>query len=157
MDLSIRAAVLADVDDIVAIWMEGWHAAHAAIVPKSLVRLRTRDSFRERVLAHLAKISVAVGSHVLGFYYLDDDELDQFYVSKTARGKGVATAMMLHAEAQLTEAGHATAWLGCAIGNDRAARFYEKAGWVNTGPFDMELETSEGLFLLTTWRFEKTL
>ena len=53
--------------------------------------------------------------------------------------------------------GVARAWLACAMGNNRAARFYEKCEWENVGISTEHMETSEGPFALDVWRFEKTL
>lgn len=93
----------------------------------------------------------------LGFHMLKDDELYQLYVSAEARGKGVAAALIADAEDQLRERGFATAWLACAIGNERAARFYEKSGWRRAGNMINHLETQEGAFDLEVWRYEKSL
>jgi len=50
-----------------------------------------------------------------------------------------------------------TAWLACAIGNERAARFYEKHGWRRAGIVTNAAETSQGVFMLDVWRYEKTV
>jgi ribosomal protein S18 acetylase RimI-like enzyme len=47
--------------------------------------------------------------------------LYQLFVSPHARGSGVAAALIADAEARLAERGVQTAWLACAIGNDRAS------------------------------------
>jgi hypothetical protein len=60
-------------------------------------------------------------------------------------------------EARLSAAGVATAWLACAIGNDRAARFYEKRGWRRAGTMMNLAETDNGTFPLEVWRYEKSL
>jgi GNAT superfamily N-acetyltransferase len=73
------------------------------------------------------------------------------------RGSGIAAALIADAEARLSEAGVATAWLACAIGNDRAARFYEKRGWRRVGIMLNQLETPNGIFSLEVWRYEKSL
>ena len=65
--------------------------------------------------------------------------------------------MIADAETRLFERGVETAWLACAIGNDRAARFYEKCGWRRVGTMMNELETSNGIFPLEVWRYEKSL
>jgi ribosomal protein S18 acetylase RimI-like enzyme len=93
----------------------------------------------------------------VGFYVVKDDELYQLFVAAEARGTGVAAALMTDAEAQLAQSGVETAWLACAIGNERAARFYEKCGWRRVGTMSNEAETSEGTFLLQVWRYEKDL
>jgi RimJ/RimL family protein N-acetyltransferase len=64
---------------------------------------------------------------------------------------------MVDAEAHLRKNGVHAPWLACAIGNDRAARFYEKCGWLRTGTVTDALEVPEGTFLLDVWRYEKSL
>jgi ribosomal protein S18 acetylase RimI-like enzyme len=86
-----------------------------------------------------------------------NDELYQLFVSAEARGTGVAAALVADAEARLFEAGVKTAWLACAIGNERAARFYEKCGWHRVGTMINHAETSNGTFALEVWRYEKPL
>ncbi|MEO0831487.1 MAG: GNAT family N-acetyltransferase, partial [Pseudomonadota bacterium] len=81
----------------------------------------------------------------------------QFYVVAGARGTGLAQALMVDAEARIRAGGHETAWLGCAIGNDRARRFYEKCGWVCARTEVVDLDTSSGPFPLELWRLEKAL
>jgi len=85
------------------------------------------------------------------------DELYQLYVSSQFRGSGVAAALIADAEERLAESGVTTAWLDCAIGNERAARFYEKCGWQRTGIVVSELETPNGIFPLEVWRYEKAV
>jgi ribosomal protein S18 acetylase RimI-like enzyme len=93
----------------------------------------------------------------LGFSMLKGAELYQLYVSSQARGSGVAAALIVDAEARLRDSGVATAWLTCAIGNDRAARFYEKCGWHRAGTVIEHLEVPNGTFPLEVWRYEKYL
>ena len=62
---------------------------------------------------------------------------------------------MADAEARLAAAGVVTAWLACAIGNDRAARFYEKSGWRRVGVVVEPAETSAGPYPMEVWRYEK--
>ena len=88
---------------------------------------------------------------------LKGDELYQLYVSSQARGSGVAVALIFDAECRLRERGVHTAWLACAIGNDRAAKFYEKRGWLRTGTVTEQLEIPGGTFALEVWRYEKSL
>jgi GNAT superfamily N-acetyltransferase len=86
----------------------------------------------------------------MGFCILKEDELYQLYVAAQSRGAGVAAAL-------LAERGVARAWLTCAIGNHRAARFYEKSGWRRTRNMISILQTAEGPFQLEVWRHEKVL
>jgi len=142
----------------VEIWEAGWHDAHANLVPKELVELRTSESFLTRLHEHIANTRIGQnGGEVLGLCMTQSDELYQMYVSAKARGQGLAQALMADAENRLRDTGHESAWLACAVGNERAARFYEKCGWKNAGVRTVELATSQGVFPLPVWRFEKAL
>jgi GNAT superfamily N-acetyltransferase len=69
----------------------------------------------------------------------------------------VAAALLADAEARIAASGNGKAWLACAIGNARAARFYEKCGWHHAGNMINYAETSDGPFPLEVWRYEKAL
>jgi ribosomal protein S18 acetylase RimI-like enzyme len=156
--MRVRPAELEDVDHLARVWHEGWHDAHAQIVPAELTRIRTLDSFRPRLLHALPDTRVVGPARApVGFCIVQGAELYQLFVSAEARGSGVAAALIADAEARLAAAGVATAWLACAIGNERAARFYEKAGWHRAGTMINELDTPGGMFSLEVWRYEKSL
>jgi ribosomal protein S18 acetylase RimI-like enzyme len=156
--VEVRNAELAEIDLLARIWYDGWRDAHEQIVPEDLTRLRTLESFRDRLEAALPSVRVvgAAGEPV-GFCMLKGDELYQLYVSGSARGSGAAASLVADAEAHLSKKGVETAWLACAIGNERAARFYERCGWRRTGTVINHLETPAGEFLLEVWRYEKRL
>lgn len=156
--MKVRDARAADVDRLARIWHDGWHEAHAPLLPAELTRLRTLESFRPRLLEALDETRV-VGppGDPVGFTILKSDELYQCYVAAPSRGSGVAAALMADAEARLAERGVQTAWLACAIGNDRAARFYEKCGWRRIGTMAYEAETLAGPVTLDVWRYERSL
>jgi len=156
--ISVRAAEQSEVGVLAKLWFDGWQDAHLKIVPAELARLRTLESLAGRMQAALSRVRVAGprGAPV-GFHMIKADELYQLYVSARARGTGVAAILMADAETRLAETGIERAWLGCAIGNDRAARFYEKCGWHRVGNVVERLETSSGEFPLEVWRYEKML
>lgn len=155
---TVRAAEEREIDHLAKIWYDGWHEAHAHLVPAELTRIRTLDSFRERLAAALPHVRVAgPPGEPAGFYMVQDSELYQLYVSSLSRGSGVAAALVADAEARLAEHGVGTAWLACAIGNHRAARFYEKCGWRRVRDMINPLETPTGTLPLKVWRYEKSL
>ena len=154
--MTVRDADPADLEPLARLWWSGWRDGHAAVLPAELARHRTLDSFRERMEKALpaARVIGPPGAPV-AFHLIKGDELNQFYVAAEARGSGVAAELMADAEAAFRARGVDPAWLACAIGNDRAARFYEKAGWVRTGVENVPTETADGPFPLEVWRYER--
>ena len=156
--MSVRSAEAAEIDHLAKVWYDGWQDAHARILPAELTRIRTLESLRDRLEAALADVRVAGPFPTpVGFCMLKGDELNQLYVSAEARGAGVAAALVADAEARLAADGVAVAWLACAVGNDRAARFYEKCGWRRVGTVAHQLDAAPGAPPLEVWRYEKAL
>lgn len=156
--MQIADADEAELDALAELWFRAWQDAHAGILPAELARERTLESFRERLGDAIADLRVAhVDGNPAGFSWIKDDELYQFYLAAEARGTGVARRLMDDAIAILRARGVHTAWLACAIGNDRAARFYEKAGWHNARVMTSHLPTPSGVFDLDVWRYEIVL
>ena len=158
LNLATRAAEPEDLGPLAQLWRQGWVDAHLDIVPEDLIALRTPESFVERMAAALPRVRVLgpVGAP-LGFHLIKGDELNQFYLAGEARGSGASGVLMADAEMRLAEAGVTTAWLACAIGNARAARFYEKSGWTLAREAVVPTETPAGPFPLKVWRYEKRL
>lgn len=156
--MDVRQAEPLDLDVLAALWRDGWQDAHAAILPAALARDRTPESFRHRLAGAMADVRVAgpVGAP-LGFCIAHRDELYQLSVSDVARGTGVAVSLLADAEARMRATGVDIAWLACAIGNARAATFYEKHGWRRVGSMISRLTAPDGVFPLEVWRYEKRL
>lgn len=153
--LAVRNAIAEDVVVLAQIWMEGWTDAYDGLLPSEVGRLRTLQGFRQRLIDGLGMTSVAVAvGRPVGFAMVKQDELDQLYVARTARGTSTALRLVTAALDQIRQAGHRHAWLACAIGNHRAARFYEKAGWTLAGVVTIRLGTPDGPVPLEVWRYE---
>ncbi|ACL94324.2 GNAT family N-acetyltransferase [Caulobacter vibrioides] len=158
LGLVVRPAQSVELEPLARLWWQGWRDAHLPIVPEALARLRTLESFTTRMAAALPQVRVLgpVGAPI-GLHLIKDDELNQLYLAAEARGAGFAAVLMADAEAHLADAGVRKAWLACAIGNDRAARFYEKSGWTRARAEIVPTETPAGPFPLEVWRYEKVL
>ena len=156
--MQVRKAEPTEVQELARIWYDAWHDAHDAILPAALARLRTLESLAERLREALPQVRVAGPLRApVAFCIVKDDQLYQLFVKAEARGTGIAAALVADAEEKLARNGVEKAWLSCAVGNERAARFYEKCGWHRAGTMVNRAETSEGTFLLDTWRYEKAL
>lgn len=154
----IRIANESEIDWLAALWHDGWQDAHAQILPAELARHRTLESFRHRLKAALPDVRVMgpIGAP-LGLCLIKGDELNQLYVTDQARGTGVAVSLLADGESRIRAIGMKTAWLACAIGNERAAKFYRKNGWRLARNEVIHLETPAGAFPLEIWRYEKDL
>ena len=86
---------------------------------RDCARCRTSRSASRPAFSHLRVVG-PVGAPV-GLSVVKGDELYQLFVSAQSRGTGVAAALIADAQARLSARGVETAWLTCAIGNDRAA------------------------------------
>lgn len=154
---AFRPATHADVEAIAAVWHRGWRDGHLGHVPESLPPHRGLDDFRRRVPPRLPGTTVAVlGSDVVGFVTVHDDEVEQVYVSESARGTGVADALLRHAE-QVIAARYDVAWLAVVDGNARARRFYERNGWHDAGAVDYAAEITGGTMPVPCRRYEKEM
>src|SRR3954469_14904721 len=56
--MAVRPAQAADIDHLARLWHQGWNDAHGTLAPQGLVRARTLESFRERLVAALADTRV---------------------------------------------------------------------------------------------------
>jgi ribosomal protein S18 acetylase RimI-like enzyme len=154
--IGIRRPERYELDHLAKLWYDSWQDAHAEILPDELKQDRTPESFRKR-LPELLDDTMVIGplGRPFGLCTLRGDELYQLYVAREARGSGAARCLIEDAEQRMRDQGTKTAWLACAIGNDRAARFYEKSGWRNAGTVRHTVELETGQFTFDIWRYEK--
>ncbi len=156
--VTLRSAEAQDAGEIAEIWRLGWQDGHLGLVPEELVDVRTGASFRTRASARISDTTVAtVDGAVVGFVMVVDDEVEQVYVAAARRGTGVAKALIGEAERQVEANGHAKAWLAVVAGNARARAFYERAGWVDEGPFDYAAAIEDGAIAVPCRRYTKLL
>jgi ribosomal protein S18 acetylase RimI-like enzyme len=142
---TVRPATAEDAPAVARIWRDGWHDGHDSLVPESLVRVRTDESFRTRAADRVADTTVvAADGEVVGFVMVVGDEVEQVYVSSRHRGSGVADVLLREAERRVRRNGHPSAWLAVVAGNRRARSFYERLGWSDEGGFDYEATVEDG-------------
>jgi putative acetyltransferase len=151
----VRKATSNDIDAVALIWRIGWSDGHAGHVPPELVLHRNPEQFVSRAWERLESMWVAEShGQTRGFVVVKDDEVEQIYVDRTARGTGMA-AMLLHkAEAEIRNAGHRRAWLAVVAGNERARSFYSRSGWRDAGPISYLAQTEAGPLAVPSHRYE---
>jgi DNA/RNA-binding domain of Phe-tRNA-synthetase-like protein/ribosomal protein S18 acetylase RimI-like enzyme len=156
--VELRGAAPGDADDVAEIWRLGWRDGHEGFVPQELVTVRTDESFRTRAADRVPDTTVAtVNGVVAGFIMVVADEVEQVYVSAAHRGTGVAGVLMAEAERQVRVNGHDKAWLAVVAGNGRARAFYERAGWLDEGPFDYTAASEGGPIIVPCHRYTKAV
>ena len=154
----LRSATPADIPALAELWFAGWQDAHASILPHTITSQRTLESLAIRLDEHFGAIKlVGTPGAPLGFHWIRGAELHQLYVDATARGAGLAGQLIDDAEVSIAASGAPTAWLACAIGNHRAARFYEKRGWCRARVQTISLDLPSRATSLDVWRYEKDL
>ena len=154
--VTVRPANPDDAQEVARIWYDGWRDGHLGHVPDELLAVRTPESFGERASQRVADTAVAlVGNAVAGFVMVDDDEVEQVYVSRNHRGTGVAAILLAEAERLVAVQGHGRAWLAVATGNDRARRFYARNGWADEGAFDYPAAGPAGPIPVPCHRYAK--
>ncbi len=130
---------------VVQLWHDAWHDGHGAILPPRVVAERSVASFEERLGPIEPGCIVAeAGGRIVGFAAIEGDEVDQLYVASEARGSGVAAELLAAAEAELAGRGVRDAAIQCTAGNERARRFYVRAGWRDGGVRDAPIWTPDG-------------
>jgi GNAT superfamily N-acetyltransferase len=157
VEFSLRPATPDDVESIADVWHRGWRDGHLGNVPEALEAHRGLEHFRRRVPPRLPATTVAtVDGRLVGFVTIHDDEVEQLFLAADARGRGVADALLRHAERLITGR-FETAWLAVVSGNGRARRFYERCGWRDAGGFEYAAEIEGGHLPVPTQRYEKRL
>ncbi len=115
---------------LIRLWHQGWHDAHANLVPVDVLDYRKPEYFAIWLNECADEFFTASSDRgLLGFVSIKNSEIVKLYVHRKARGTGVAKALLAHAEKTLLARGVEAAELFCTAGNNRAEHFYAKEGW----------------------------
>jgi len=153
-----RPAKHADLPALAQLWHDAWHEAHTAHLPEDFTSQRTVHSFQTRLSdAGDALRMIGTATTALGLCIINEDEIDAIFVAPDARGTGVAAILLADGEARLKASGIQNAHLICLIQNLRAARFYEKSGWLQIGTIKDPLQTPSGVVEVECRVFRKPL
>ena len=151
----IRGATEADAPRIAEVWEAAWRDGHVGHIPDELLVHRRPESFTARTAKMIGGTRVAeVDGVVVGFVAVKADEIDQLMVDASARGTGVASALLADGAARILRSGHAQPWLAVVTGNARARHFYEREGWLDAGHLDYEAPIAKGTVTVSCRRYE---
>ncbi|MGB4135380.1 MAG: GNAT family N-acetyltransferase [Microbacterium sp.] len=158
----IRPATSADAHGIAIVHVRSWQTAYHGLLPQAVLDdLSVAD--REKGWARIvedpdaaSRTVVAEQDHrILGWASFgrpreqelpDAGELWGLYAHPDAWSTGVGHALIEVVEQELRDAGHRTGYLWVLDGNDRAASFYERHGWVADGATKVEERPQLHLF-----------
>jgi GNAT superfamily N-acetyltransferase len=144
----IRPATAADVPVAAEIWRAAWYDGHRGHVPDALLAARDPEYFHTRATELAGGTLLAVdadgGDRIAGLVIVENDEVLQLAVDRTARRGGVGALLLAAAEARIAAAGHGRAWLAVVPGNATARAFYERHGWTDDGPLTYAAPTATG-------------
>lgn len=142
----LRRAVAADAAGIAKVYVAGWQAAHADLVPPAFlacVRSKAREEFWRTELEAgatdrkpwVALIDDRVVGFAIGGMSREDDvdsrtgEVYQVYVEPECCGSGIGSSLLRHVVKDLHEHGFKSADMWVVSGNTPARAFAEKHGW----------------------------
>lgn len=147
--ITVRAAVIGDADALGRVHAASWRVAYAELGPSFLATIEDteRAALWERVITGPEEngdvfVSV-IDEEVNGLVNIRRSrdaeaaesvgEVIALYVAPHAWGVGCGRALMDHGVHSLAQQGFSEATLWVLETNDRARRFYEKAGWLPDG------------------------
>ena len=141
----IRDATEADIVRIADIKVRNWADTYGPLIPAEVLARfvdPVRSASELRSLLGSPGILLLVGEaqpgDVTGFaltYVARTPEpwLESLHVLRGDRGHGLGTALVRATAERLLTMGHHSMALGVILGNDSAARFYERLGAINAG------------------------
>jgi GNAT superfamily N-acetyltransferase len=121
-----------------AMALASWLDAYRGLLPQDQIE-GAPAMISRAMAARFDKFMVAFeGGRALGYYSLGDAPEDQnylwhLYVDPAAQRRGAGSALHASALDALRARGCSDARLDYVEGNDKAARFYARHGWIETG------------------------
>ncbi|MEU3885673.1 GNAT family N-acetyltransferase [Streptomyces sp. NPDC029041] len=155
----IREMTLADCDRVAEIRTGGWRSAYRGLIPQSYLDGLSVEEDAERRRAHLSRgdgrvvnlVAEGSGGELVGWachgpyregeVLTEEAELYALYVHPDHVGRGAGRALLAESVARCSAAGHGRLLLWVLKENDRARRFYERAGFGADGaeePFEVD-------------------
>ncbi|AMW13944.1 acetyltransferase [Streptomyces qaidamensis] len=157
--LRIREMTLADCDPVAEIRVGGWRSAYQGLIPQSYLDGLSVEEDAERRRTYLSQgdgsaVNLVAedacgelvgwachGPYREGEVLTGEAELYAIYVHPRHVGQGAGRALLARSVAECSAAGHGRVLLWVLKENDRARRFYERAGFRADGaeePFEVD-------------------
>ena len=153
-DMIIREATSGDAYAIARVHVRSWQAAYAGLMPQTVLdglSVDDRAAAWTRIIADAGSASRVVVAQRDGEIVAwasfgparEEDlpgagELYGIYADPDSWSTGAGHALLASVEESLRAAGHRGAYLWVLEGNDRAAHFYERHGWIADGEIKLD-------------------
>ena len=122
------------VDAAVALLHEVWHATYADRLPAHLVEQRTTVNLKQHLERRAETCWLAwMGPRLVGLCSTTANCVDDVWVSRRYRRRGIATRLIDAASTHLARRGFRTAQAGCEDFNHAASTMFEHLGWRKLG------------------------
>jgi ribosomal protein S18 acetylase RimI-like enzyme len=154
----IRRATAEDAAWIAKLYHDVWHETHACDMPDGVAALRPLKFFVDRMpeVTRASFVGLDRSSNGLGFCGWQGSVVKQLWVAPSARGSGLAVALLDAALKVLAHAGFSHTTLYCLAANSRGLHFYQRQGWHKIEISDMQA-TQGSDKTVPFWRMEKAL
>lgn len=160
--LQIRAAAVDDAHGIAVVHVTSWQTAYRGLMPDDVLdglSIEQREEGWRRILddSHATGRTIVADRDgaIVGWASFGpgrdaeasgQGELWGLYARPDEFSTGVGHALISAAETALRQGGFTSAYLWVLDGNDRAATFYERLGWIEDGA--VKLDERQGMTLL---------
>lgn len=154
----VREMTLDDCDRVSEIRIRGWQHAYQGLMPQPYLEALSaaedagrRRTFFVRAGSEIVNLVADQDGEVVGWachgpyrdgeFRTEDAELYAIYVDVKQFGAGVGQSLLRESVRRCADARHRRMLLWVLKGNDRARRFYERAGFAADGaeePFDVD-------------------
>lgn len=131
---TLRPAAESDVPTLIEVARRAWLSAFAQTAPFEILQAWFQQNREPSWYAvHWAAMTVGLlDGAVVGLIQPAGDQVNGLWVLPAVHSRGVGTALLLHAERQIRQAGHSRSWLTCSAYNRSAERFYLARGYRTT-------------------------
>jgi ribosomal protein S18 acetylase RimI-like enzyme len=154
----IRRAHAGDIWQVGSLYHTVWHETQARFMPAAECTNRSMEFFIERMTPLLpTTLVVERKGAVVAFSAWRGQRLGQIFVAEAHRGSGIASSLLRASEVEMANEGTSEAELHCAVGNQRARRFYERMGWLHRGEIMEQVTSEDGQVDVPFWRMTKFL
>lgn len=138
----VRIAKLNDcqADEAAVFLHRAWHSSYARRLPGSIVKQRTVQHFEDHLRARARNCWLAwTGDRLVGLLTTVSNCVDEVWVSRRYRRRGIASSLIDTACRDLSNRGFGFAQAGCEDFNDTAIALFETLGWQQIGAEPVEI------------------